>query len=71
MEFAYTAGLSRSLAGKIVDTLAEGILVSLSNMEEVNAMDGLRNSIEDHLNTVMERSGIQPVFRHDKKKKYK
>ena len=71
VEFAYTAGLSRSLAGKIVDTLAEGILVSLSNMEEVNAMDGLRNSIEDHLNTVMEKSGIQSIFRHDKKKKYK
>ena len=71
VEFAYTAGISRSSAGKIVDTLAEGILVSLSNMEEVNAMDGLRNSIEAHLNTVMEKTGIQPVFRHDKKKKYK
>lgn len=70
VEFAYTAGISRSAAGKIVDRMAECILVSLSNLEEVNAMDGLRDSIEAHLSNVMETSGIQPVFRHDKKKKY-
>ena len=70
VEFAYTAGISRSAAGKIVDRMAECILVSLSNMEEVSAMDGLRGSIEAHLNNVMKTSGIQPVFRHDKKKKY-
>jgi serine/threonine-protein kinase HipA len=50
--------------------MAECILVSLSNMEEVSTMDGLRGSIEAHLNNVMKTSGIQPVFRHDKKKKY-
>lgn len=70
VEFAYTAGISRSAAGKIVDRMAECILVSLSNMEEVSTMDGLRGSIEAHLNNVMKTSGIQPVFRHDKKKKY-
>ena len=70
VEFAYTAGISRSAAGKIVDRMAECILVSLSNMEEVSTMDGLRGSMEAHLNNVMKTSGIQPVFRHDKKKKY-
>lgn len=70
VEFAYTAGISRSAAGKIVDRMAECILVSLSNMEEVSTMDGLRGSIEAHLNNVMKTTGIQPVFRHDKKKKY-
>ncbi len=70
VDFAYSTGISRSTAGKVVDNLAEGIAACLARLDEANAMEGLKSSIEGHLHNVMEKSHIQPVYRHDKKKKY-
>ena len=50
--------------------MAQGILDCLASLDEVNAMEGLRESIERHVGSVMEEHSIQAAYRHDKKKKY-
>jgi len=70
IEFAFEVGVSRSIAGDTVDSMAQGILDCLASLGEVNAMEGLRESIERHVGSVMEKHSIQAAYRHDKKKKY-
>ena len=70
IEFAFSAGVTRSSAGDTIDNMAQGILDCLASLDEVNAMEGLRASIEKHVGSVMEKQPIQAVYRHDKKKKY-
>ncbi|OFC70095.1 type II toxin-antitoxin system HipA family toxin [Alteromonas confluentis] len=70
IEFAFNAGVTRSSAGAIVDSIAQGILDCLASLNEVNEMEGLRESIEKHVGSVMKVKPIQSVYRHDKKKKY-
>lgn len=70
IEFAFSAGVTRSSAGDTVDSMAQGILDCLASLDEVNVMKGLRESIEKHVGSVMEMQPIQPAYRQDKKKKY-
>ena len=70
IEFAFSAGVTRSLAAHCIEKMAQGILDCLASLDEVNAMDGLRESIEKHVSRVMAKRSILPAYRHDKKKKY-
>ena len=70
IEFAFNAGMTRSFAADTVDSMAQGILECLSSLNEVLLMDGLRESIEKHVNSTMAKQSVYSVYRHDKKKKY-
>lgn len=70
IEFAFNSGIARSTAADIVDNIAEGILSCLASLNEVTAMQGLRESIEKHISNVMTKHSIQPSYRSDRKKKY-
>ncbi|MCU7556093.1 type II toxin-antitoxin system HipA family toxin [Alteromonas sp. ASW11-19] len=70
IEFAYSAGVTRSSAADMVDSMAQGIMECLASLDEVKAMGGLRESIEKHLSKVMVKQPLKSAYRHDKKKKF-
>lgn len=57
-------------AKEIIEDFSEKITEYLQVSNEVQLFNGLRESIEKNLSTVMTTNAIMPVYRHDKKKKF-
>lgn len=58
-------------AKEIIENFSDQITDYLKSSNEVQCLDGLRESIEQNLSKLMTTHAIKPVYRHDKKKKYK
>lgn len=58
-------------AKEIIEFMSEKIKEYLSQSNEVQQFKGLRESIEQQVSKTMTTTGIMPVYRHDKKRKYK
>ncbi|APX62753.1 type II toxin-antitoxin system HipA family toxin [Acinetobacter schindleri] len=58
-------------AKEIIEYFSDQIANYLKLSNEIEYLDGLRESIEQNLSKVMSTHSIKPVYRHDKKKKYK
>ncbi|MGE8539589.1 MAG: HipA domain-containing protein, partial [Acinetobacter sp.] len=58
-------------AKEIIEYFSDQIADYLNLSNEIKYLDGLRESIEQNLSKVMRTHSIKPVYRHDKKKKYK
>lgn len=58
-------------AKEIIEFMSEKIKEYLSGSNEVQQFKGLRESIEQQVSKTMMTTGIMPVYRHDKRRKYK
>lgn len=58
-------------AKEIIEYFSDQITDYLKSSNEVQYLDGLRQSIEQNLSKVMTTNAIKHVYRQDKKKKYK
>ncbi len=70
VELAFKAGIGRTIAADIVDHLADNIIDCLVNLDQVELLPGLRESILSHLASVMRTADKVPAYRHVKRRKY-
>ena len=70
IELAFEAGITRSLAGAMIDEMAQKIEQCINTLAEVEAMPNLKDSIMASVHKLMTHVAISAPYRHLKKKKY-
>lgn len=71
VNLAYGGGIQRSRAELIIEEMAQSITDHISGSEEVNLLEGLKDSILNQLDKTMTTPAIRAAYSHVKQKKFK